>query len=247
MRWKRYKKTDEHSYSFGAFPTIELLDQNPMLILEVLISSKYKDKEGLTRRLEVQDIPYRIDDIQIRRLSPKENTYVVGVFHKEAEEVRDYNHLVCDGISDMGNLGNICRTMIAFGLYDLVTIGNCCDFFDPRTVRASMGSIFHIRHSYFDSIEDYRTKYPYHELSLFMLDPTSVPLPEAEVPKRWSLVFGNEAAGLPPEYADYGRPVRIPQSPYVDSLNLTTAVAVGLYHYTNGCLPKKKKGACADD
>ena len=51
-------------------------------------------------------------------------------------------------------------------------------------------------------------------------------------PARFSLVFGNEAAGLPKSFAAMGRPVFIPQGPEVDSLNLSVAVALGAYAFT---------------
>ena len=46
--------------------------------------------------------------------------------------------------------------------------------------------------------------------------------------KRYSLVFGNEATGLPESYAAY-HAVRIAQSDKVDSLNLSAAAAIALH------------------
>lgn len=79
-------------------------------------------------------------------------------------------------------------------------------------------------------------EYGHHQLQLFMLSEEAEAIGKITVPEKWALVFGNEGAGLPEEYSKLGRSVIIPQSPYVDSLNLTTAVAIGLYHYTNGTL-----------
>ena len=53
-------------------------------------------------------------------------------------------------------------------------------------------------------------------------------------PKLFSLVFGNEATGLDDSYLEAGTSVIIPQSPDVDSLNLTIAVGVGTYLFTQG-------------
>ena len=47
----------------------------------------------------------------------------------------------------------------------------------------------------------------------------------------YTLVFGNEATGLPPEFRQYGQPLFIAQSPDVDSLNLAVAVAVGAWMF----------------
>ena len=48
-------------------------------------------------------------------------------------------------------------------------------------------------------------------------------------PEKYTLIFGNEATGLPEAYADYAEAIIIPQSPEVDSLNLTIAVGIGAY------------------
>ena len=45
----------------------------------------------------------------------------------------------------------------------------------------------------------------------------------------YSLIFGNEGAGLDEAYKDISESVRIPQSGDVDSLNLSIAVGVALY------------------
>ena len=49
----------------------------------------------------------------------------------------------------MGNLGTIMRTMVGFGMEDLAIIRPGVDAYDPKVIRASMGSIFHLRFAYF--------------------------------------------------------------------------------------------------
>mgnify|MGYP006050847247 FL=1 len=54
--------------------------------------------------------------------------------------------------------------------------------------------------------------------------------------KPFSLFFGNEATGLDERFHNYGTSVVIPQSSEVDSLNITVAVAVASYVFTEGTL-----------
>lgn len=235
MQWKKYKKTDAFSYSFGAFPTGELIEKRPELIEEVIFSEQFHELGEWTARLKSRNIRWRVSDRAIRRIAPKGNIYVVGAFRKEAGEISDGNHVVLDRISDMGNLGNICRTMTAMGIFDLALIGTCCDYFDPKTIRASMGASFLIRVSSFETVDEYLERFGKDRTNyLFMLSETAtIPLPKVVPQGKWSAFFGNEGAGLPAEYEKYGTCVRIPQSEFVDSLNLTTAVALGLYHFSN--------------
>jgi RNA methyltransferase, TrmH family len=53
--------------------------------------------------------------------------------------------IVClENIADPGNLGTIIRNSDWFGVTDVVLSKNSADPFSPKTVRSSMGSIFHI-------------------------------------------------------------------------------------------------------
>jgi TrmH family RNA methyltransferase len=59
-------------------------------------------------------------------------------------------------------------------------------------------------------------------------------LAETRFNEPYSLIFGNESAGLPDEYLDLGTSVSIQHSGKVDSLNLTIAVGVALYEADGG-------------
>jgi tRNA G18 (ribose-2'-O)-methylase SpoU len=50
--------------------------------------------------------------------------------------------VVVDRPSSPGNLGTILRTSDALGAYAVVTVGHGAHLYDPRTVRASVGSLF---------------------------------------------------------------------------------------------------------
>ena len=45
----------------------------------------------------------------------------------------------------------------------------------------------------------------------------------------YSLIFGNEAMGLPEYFSELGTSVKIPQSEWVDSLNISVAVGIGVF------------------
>lgn len=230
MRYKSYKKEDNISYTFGAFPTIEMMEQIPEHTVEVLIQSKYAEVDDLMDRCRKYNIPGRIDDRSIARVAYKGNIFVVGVFQKYERPVKDEPHIVLVEPSDMGNMGAIIRTMVGFGYRDLAMIGNGVDVFHPKVIRASMGSFFKIRFSHFDTFDDYLERYSDHHIYPFLLDEERSKEPD-EIEKKplFSLVFGNEGAGLPSHFNSIGDPIRLPQTTDVDSLNLTIAAAIGMY------------------
>ena len=172
-------------------------------------------------------------DRALSRISGKENCFAAAVFEKfEDEPVPDRSHIVLHNPGDSGNVGTILRTALGLGIEDVVLIRPCVDVFDPKTVRASMGSLFRLRVRVYDSFEEYRREFPERPLYPFMLD-ASVPLGELrEVPEVWSLVFGNEGRGLPEEFARMGQAVRIESNDKVDSLNLAMAAGIAMYEFT---------------
>ena len=50
--------------------------------------------------------------------------------------------------------------------------------------------------------------------------------------KPYSLIFGNEATGLPNEYSDLCDSIIIPHSKDIDSLNLPIATSIAMYEFT---------------
>lgn len=105
------------------------------------------------------------------------------------------------------------------------------DAFDPKTVRASMGAVFSMDFVYFDSFEEYREAFGERELYPFMLD-AEMKLYEIRPKRVFSLIFGNEATGLPDEFSCIGTSVVIPHSGRIDSLNLPIAASIAMYEAT---------------
>lgn len=233
---KPYKKSADYSYTLGAFPTIELIKSRAAKVREVYVHSTFTDTENLTKLCRQNQIPLRTADRQIARLSDKENVFVIGVFEKYEQQLEPKNsQIVLVNPSNMGNLGTILRTAVGFGVHDIALISPAADVFHPKVVRSSMGALFRLRHQYFDSFKEYRTQNPEQEIFTFMLNGRrQLTVSECPKPELFSLVFGNEATGLDDSYLDVGTSVMIPQSPDVDSLNLTIAVGVGTFLFMQG-------------
>lgn len=234
MQLKLYKKDFDHSYAFGVFPTLELLHHRAEHVLQVLVSSKGGRNEGVRKiaaLCEDKRIPFEVNDRMVERLSPKENAYAIGVFSKYRTPLqKDASLVALVNPGDMGNLGTIMRTMAGFGVTNLALIRPAADIFDPRAIRASMGAIYQLSFEYFDSFSDYRTAFA-HELYPFMTN-GKVPLDKAKFTQPYTLIFGNESAGLAEEYRGMGTSVNIPHSRRIDSLNLPVAVGIALYAAT---------------
>lgn len=233
-RIKPYKKAADYSYTLGAYPTYELLDARPDVVRAVVIHPRYTDRERLLARCDAQGVACVVDERQLARLSPKENCYVAGIFSKYTQTlVPARDHVMLVSPADMGNVGTILRTLAGLGIGDLALIAPCADPFHPRTVRASMGALFRVRIEVFSSFDAYQRRYADRTLFPFMLDgQTALRLDACPQAARYTLIFGNEASGLDPAFGQVGHAVYIPQTRAVDSLNLPTAVAIGVFAFT---------------
>jgi TrmH family RNA methyltransferase len=235
MEIKTYKKSFDYSYTFGMFPTVELIQSRPDKVIKVLVSSQYKSESNadIFDICKKYNIKTEINDKAINRISDKENNFVVGVFSKyECDLSFDESHIVLVNPGNMGNMGTIIRTLTGFGLSNLAIISPGVDIFDPKVVRASMGSLFRIKHKYFDSFDAYKEDFNNHKIYTFMLDGAkSLKDIKHDEDTVFSLVFGNEATGLDSSFAKAGTSVLIKHTDRIDSLNLTIAAGIAMYHF----------------
>jgi len=234
-----YSKKLSYSYALGVFPSLMLLEAHPEAAVRLLLHPSSGDNEGVTKlRQRCAELGVREEQAErvLRRESKKDNCFAGLVFEKfESTLAPDCCHAVLCQISDSGNVGTALRSLLGFGIHDVALIRPCVDVFDPHVLRASMGAFYKMRVHTFDTFEDYRALYPERALYPFMLDGAKT-LNEvaASAKPPFSLVFGNEASGLPARFAQMGQSVFIPQSDEIDSLNLAVAVSVGSYVFMHG-------------
>lgn len=220
---------------------MEYLNNRPELVSGVILHPKFSSKETIEKiekickekriALETEEKPFNI-------LSQKENCFVIGVIKKEEEKILSGNHVVLVNPSNAGNMGTIMRSCAGFGITDIAVVPPAVDHFDPKTVRASMGASARVKIEVFNTFDDYKERFPDNNIYPFMLDGSTL-LQDTKIEKPFSLVFGNEATGLPSEFSKIGQPVRIEHTSNIDSLNLPIAASIALYASTQEIFSKK--------
>ena len=96
-----------------------------------------------------------------------------------------------------------------------------------------MGAAFHLNIVRYNTFDDYLAAAGAREFYLFRLrnaEKLTDQGQKAQTP--FSLVFGNEASGLPKELEDFGNGVIIAHSHEIDSLNLAVAAGIGLHAFS---------------
>lgn len=138
---------------------------------------------------------------------------------------------VCADVRDPGNAGTVIRTSDAAGAEAVVLAGHSVDPYNPKTVRATVGSLFHLPLVIATDPADVVARLQQAGLQVLAADGAGeTGLFEADLAPRTAWLLGNEAWGLPEELAELAdHRVSIPIHGRAESLNLATAAAVCLY------------------
>lgn len=141
----------------------------------------------------------------------------------------------CAQVRDPGNAGTVIRCADAFGADAVLLSAGSVELYNPKTVRASAGSLFHLPISVGGAVAQIVASCRDRGLQILAADgsgdaglDTLATGGALAKPTAWLL--GNEAWGLPHEHARLAdQVVRVPIYGAAESLNLSTAAAVCLY------------------
>ncbi len=234
MKVSSYKKENDITYSLGATVTMEYLNVRPDLVEGVIIHPRFDSSDTMSKINDIcssRGIAVEVSEKPFNILSKKGNCFVIGVIRKQKEEIGQGCHVVLVNPSDAGNMGTIIRTCAGFGITDIAVVPPAVDMYDPKTVRASMGARARVRMELFESFEEYEKRFPGNHIYPFMLDGSTL-LQNTKIESPFSLVFGNEASGLPQMFQKKGHPIRIEHTNNIDSLNLPTAAGIAVFEAT---------------
>jgi len=134
------------------------------------------------------------------------------------------------GIQDPGNLGTMIRSAEAFGASGILTLEKTVATINPKTIRASAGSIFRLPvvKASFETVSA-----TLHSAGIRVVATSShkgTPLHEADLTGPVAVIVGSEGAGVPKDVlVEADEMIVIPHSPRVESLNAGIAASIILY------------------
>ena len=139
--------------------------------------------------------------------------------------------LVLETLQDPGNLGAMLRSGEGAGITGVIMTKGTVDLFNPKTVRATMGSIFRIPFCYVDSLRPVIGEMRRRNVTVY-----AAHLRGSSVYDQFSFrgssafLIGNEGKGLKKETADLADfYVKIPMEGRVESLNAAVSASLLLY------------------
>jgi len=139
--------------------------------------------------------------------------------------------LLLDHISDPGNMGTIIRTAEWFGINRVIASDDSVDFYNPKVVQASMGSVFRMAlHSV--PIIDFLQKAGDMPVYGTLFD--GEPLGSLSLTPQGIIIIGNESHGISPQVQKFvTRKLTIPEAltSASESLNASIATAIVCYEF----------------
>lgn len=139
--------------------------------------------------------------------------------------------VILDGVRDPGNMGTIIRTADAAGFTGVIAAGDCVDIYNPKVLRSTMGSIFHIPVYIHEDITG--------AIRLLKAKGISIAASQlsggcsiygADLTAPIALVIGSEAGGISREAAAAADLlVNIPMPGRAESLNASVAAGIMIF------------------
>jgi TrmH family RNA methyltransferase len=159
--------------------------------------------------------------------------HIINKIYKE-EDFRTVEKriLILSSLRDPGNLGTVIRSAAAFGCDELILSADCADLYNPKTVRAAMGTLFRQPVTVVGDLPaTVRTMTAGgYRVCAAVLDDKAERLDRMTIDKRTAFVVGNEGHGIDPAVVEAaGNTVFIPMRAGVESLNAAAAAAVFLW------------------
>jgi TrmH family RNA methyltransferase len=161
--------------------------------------------------------------------------------------------VVLDALQDPGNCGTVVRAAEAFGASGVVFLKGSANPYNPKTLRASAGSLFRVPFIHGMESVAVRAALERRSIQLYAGVPGGTgarPLAEANLTGRAALIIGNEARGIRDDLRGAALDIAIP-TVGVESLNAAVAASIMLYEARRQrallSKPRPPGGGCCDN
>ncbi|MDR6969712.1 RNA methyltransferase [Leifsonia shinshuensis] len=187
--------------------------------------------------VEVEFVSEHVLDAMADTITPQGFVAVARQFPTSIRDIfSDSSKLVAvlEEVRDPGNAGTIIRAADSAGADAVVLTGRTVDLYNPKVVRSTSGSLFHVPVAVGADLADVIGRAHSAGLQVLAADIKGEDLLAArrdgELARPTAWVFGNEAHGLEDELlALVDRVVTVPIYGRAESMNLATAASVCLY------------------
>lgn len=197
----------------------------------IAAAESYKLKDDI-------NISYRINDKLFSRISDTVNPQgilaVCEIMKRDCENINYENDpffVLLENITDPGNMGTIIRTADAAGADGIFVTKGCVDIYNPKVIRATMGSVFHL--PIYRNVNGLNIveKLNYNNIITIGAHLKGKDTPyNINMKKGCAVIIGNEANGLSDEISmKASNLVKIPMPGKAESMNAGVAAGILIY------------------
>ena len=219
----------------------EALTYRPELLVDLFATptalDKYPGIAAAAREndLEVEFVTEQVLDSMADTVTPQGIVAVCRQFPTSLKDILGGDPkliAVLEEVRDPGNAGTIIRAADSAGADAVILTGRSVDLYNPKVVRATTGSLFHVPVAIMPDLDAVLERVKAAGIQVLAADIKGEDLLSARsslaVPTAW--LFGNEARGLSDEQlALADRAITVPIYGKAESMNLATAASVCLY------------------
>lgn len=230
---KRKKRDEKRLFFIEGLRFVKEALYNDVKISYIIISKDLLesiDKELLGKMPDI----YLAEDRVIKKLSDLDTPqgiiavlpYLGFVPQRNLSKV-----LILDSLQDPGNMGTIIRTADATDIDGIILSKGCVDIYNPKVLRATMGSIFRVFLMRVDNLEDTIVNLKCEGLTILGAHLNSNKnYFDVDFTKNVAVVIGNEANGISDKITNMcDELIKIPMIGEIESLNAGVSASVILY------------------
>ena len=209
-------------------------------ILEVYLKEDFLEKEEKGLLLEkLERTGYEVVSEEVFRkisdtITPQGILAVIRQYHYTPEELWKKENpllLILEDIQDPGNLGTMVRTAEGAGVDGIIMSKNTVDIYNPKTIRATMGSVYRMPFYYSEDLQETIKKLQEKEICVYAAHLKGQQFyHKLDYRKGTAFLIGNEGNGLKEETAQLADCyMKIPMEGQVESLNAAVASVILMY------------------
>lgn len=242
LKEKKFREAENLFLIEGEKICIEALSSD-WEVVEVILTNNYEPGEQLANLIKKRKIEVnRINEKDYKKISnektPPGCSALIKIKKYDLEKDLIENKLdkviLLEQINDPGNLGTIIRTADWFNFSGIILSENSCDVFNPKVVKGSMGSLFHLKIyeniNLINSIEILRN----YGFLIIGTDLKGLDIKKLKKRDKIAVIFGNESHGLSLNTKNQcDEIVTIPKSGSSESLNVAISASIIMYELSN--------------
>lgn len=198
-----------YNYQFRKKSSYFFLEQKYISYINQSYIEKYQKNINITSK-------------DLKKITNNNFVNEIYIFSK-IEKLTEPPYIILDQLNDYGNIGDIVRTMVAFGFKNLIYIHDTQDLYHHKIYEASRGLLFKINFINLSVNEFYIWK---ENKNLEFIGTHPNYNLQNNISSNSCFIFGNESTGIHIKCDKYiGIPIRI------ESLNVSTSAGILLNYY----------------